>query len=175
MTDYLNRILRAAKLDPSLYEEVEADPGTLRQAMGVVMLSSVAAGIGSAAQVGMSGLLMGTLTALIGWYIWALLIYLIGTRVLPQPQTRADHGELLRTLGFAAAPGFIRILGIFPPLAGIVFPIASLWMLAAMVIAVRQALDYDSTMRAFGVCILGWLAQVGIIIIVFMMFGAPGR
>jgi hypothetical protein len=175
MADYMNRILRAAKLDANLYEEVEADTGAMRQAMGVVMLASLAAGIGSAAQVGMSGLLMGTLSALAGWYIWAFLIYLIGAKLLPQPQTRATHGELLRTLGFAAAPGMLRILGVIPPLTGIVFLIASFWMLAAMIVAVRQALDYDNTMRAVGVCVLGWIVQLALIMMLFFLLGSPDQ
>jgi hypothetical protein len=175
MADYLNRIVRAAKLESDLYEEVEADTGAMRQAMGVVMLASIAAGIGSAAQMGMGGLLMGTLSALAGWYIWAFLIYLIGAKLLPQPQTQATHGELLRTLGFAAAPGMLRILGVIPPLTGIVFLIASLWMLAAMIIAVRQALDYDNTIRAVGVCVLGWIVQMAIIVMLFVLLGSPGQ
>jgi hypothetical protein len=175
MADYVNRIIRAAKLDADLYEEVEADTGAMRQAMGVVMLASLAAGIGSAAQTGMGGLLMGTLSALAGWYIWALLVYLIGAKLLPQPQTRATHGELLRTLGFAAAPGMLRIFGIISPLTGIVFLVASFWMLAAMVIAVRQALDYDNTMRAVGVCVLGWIVQLAIIFMLFIFLGSPGQ
>jgi hypothetical protein len=173
MADYVNRIIRAIKLDADLYEEVEADTGSMRQAMGVVMLASVATGIGSATQMGMGGLLLGTLSALAGWYIWALLIYLIGAKLLPQPQTRADHGELLRTLGFAAAPGMFRIIGVIPPLTGIVFLAASLWMLAAMIIAVRQALDYDNTMRAVGVCAIGWLVQLALITILFVLLGNP--
>ena len=159
MSTYWNRILRAAKLDSHLYEEVEADPDALTQAMGVVVLASLAAGIGSAAQLGVGGLLMGTISALAGWYIWALLIYLIGTRLLPEPQTHSTQGELLRTIGFASAPGLIRIFGIIKGLTGLLFLVASFWMLAAMVIAVRQALDYTSTWRAIGVCLIGWLVQ----------------
>ncbi|MCH8169977.1 MAG: YIP1 family protein, partial [Bacteroidetes bacterium] len=142
MTNFQNRMLRAAKLDVNLYEEVEADTGSMRQAMGVVVLSSIAAGIGSIATGGLGGILMGTFAALIGWYVWAYLTYLIGTKLLPEPQTKADFGELLRTIGFASSPGLIRVLGIIPGLGGVVFLAASIWMLIAMVIAVRQALDY---------------------------------
>ncbi len=100
MTNFKDRIIRAAKLDINLYEEVEADKGALGQAMGVVVLSSIAAGVGSIARGGFSGILMGTIAAFIGWYIWAYLTYFIGTRFLPEPQTKADYGELLRTIGF---------------------------------------------------------------------------
>ena len=175
MTSFKDRIIGASKLDVNLYEEVEADKQALGQAMGVVVLSSLAAGIGSFEAAGFSGILMGTISSLIGWYVWAYITYLIGTKLLPEPQTKADHGELLRTIGFSSSPGLIRILGIIPGLAGIVFLIASIWMLIAMVVAVRQALDYNSTFRAIAVCVIGWIIQ-GIIIAFFLfVFGGLGK
>lgn len=169
MTSYKDRIIRAAKLDVTLYEEVEADTQALGQATGVVILSSVAAGIGTIATTGLAGMLMGTVTALIGWYIWALLIYLIGAKLLPEPQTRADHGQLLRTIGFSSSPGLVRILGIVPALTGLIFLLAAVWMLVAMVIAVRQALDYRSTWRAVGVCAIGWFIQALFLALLFAL------
>jgi len=163
MTGFGNRIIRAAKLDINLYEEVEADKTAMRQAMGVVVLSSVAAGIGTMAFKRPMTLVIGVLGALIGWYIWAFLTYWIGTKLLPEPQTKADVGELLRTIGFASSPGLIRVLGFIPVLGGIILVGASIWMLIAMVIAVRQALDYKSTGRAVGVCLIGWLIQILVI------------
>lgn len=175
MNQLTNRMIRAAKLDVNLYEEVEADKGALGQAMTVVVLSSIAAGIGSIRQAGIGGILIGTVTALIGWYIWAYLTYFIGTRLLPEPQTQADHGELLRTIGFSSSPGLIRILGIIPGINTIVSLVASIWMLIAMVIAVRQALDYKSTGRAVGVCLIGWLVQMIILFLFFSLLGGCGK
>jgi hypothetical protein len=171
MTDFGNRIFRAARLDVSLYEEVEADKSALGQAMGVVVLSSIAAGIGSRSTAGLFGMLMGVVVALVGWYIWAYLTYFIGTKLLPEPQTKADHGELLRTIGFSSSPGLIRVLGIIPVLQSIVFPVAAIWMLVAMVIAVRQALDYSSTLRAVGVCLIGWVIQIVLFVLLFSILG----
>ena len=171
MTRLKDRMIRAARLDVDLYEEVEADQGALRQAMLVVILSSVAAGIGSFGQGGLGGVLLGTIVAIAGWYTWAYLTYFIGTRLLPEPQTKADHGELLRTIGFSSSPGLIRVLGIIPWLTEIVFYVASIWMLVAMVIAVRQALDYESTWRAVGVCVIGWLVQVIFLAFLFTFLG----
>ncbi len=172
MSTFKDRIIRAAKLDVHLYEEVEADKGAMGQAMGVVVLSSVAAGVGSIARVGIGGILVGTVIALIGWYVWAYLIYFIGTKLLPEPQTKADPGELLRTIGFSSSPGLIRVLGIIPGLSGVVFPVASIWMLVAIVIAVRQALDYKSTFRAVGVCVIGWIIQAIILALILSIFWA---
>jgi hypothetical protein len=175
MTRFKDRIIRAAKIDVNIYEEEEADKGAFGQAMGVVVLSSMAAGIGSIERAWLSGMVMGTITALISWFVWAYLTYLIGTRFLPEPQTKADYGELLRTIGFASAPGLIRVLGIIPGLRWIVFLGASIWMLVATVVAVRQALDYKSTFRAVGVCIIGWIIQALIFALLFSLVGGCGR
>jgi len=175
MSDFTNRIIRAAKLDVNLYEEVEADKGAMGQAMGVVVLSSMAAGIGIIGRGGLGGIVIGTIAALIGWYIWAYLTYLIGTKFLPEPQTKADYGELLRTIGFSSSPGLIRVLGIIPGVGGVVFFVASIWTLVAMVIAVRQALDYKSTLRAVGVCMIGWIIQTVLMVLLFFIFGGGAK
>ena len=175
MASFKDRIIRAAKLDVHLCEEVEADKGAMGQAMAVVILSSIAGGIGTPAGLGLGGILIGTIAALVAWYIWAFLTYFIGTKLLPEPQTKADVGELLRTIGFSSSPGLIRVLGIIPFLRGPVFLIAGVWMLVAMVIAVRQALDYQSTLRAVGVCIVGWIAQALVLMLLFYFLGGAGR
>src|SRR3989339_1015753 len=133
MTNFMNRMIRAAKLDVHLYEEVEADGNATRPAMGVVLLSSLAAGVGSIGSIGLGGILFGTVAALAGWYIWAYLTYFIGTKLLPEAQTEADLGQLLRTTGFSSAPGLIRVLGIIPGLGSLVFAVASVWMLGTLV------------------------------------------
>jgi len=160
MASIQDRMLRAAKLDVDLYEEVEADPEAMGQATAVVVLAALAAGIGNFTTLGLTGLVVGTLAALVSWYIWAFLTYLIGTKLLPEPETQSDLGELLRTIGFASSPGLLRVFGVVPALGDIVFLVAGLWMLIAMVIAVRQALDYKSTGRAIGVCLIGWVIQL---------------
>ena len=175
MSTFKDRIIRAAKLDVNLYEEVEADKGALGQATTVVIISSIAAGIGSFQTGGFVGILMGTIAALAGWYVWAWLTYLIGTKLLPETQTKADLGELLRTIGFSSSPGLIRVLGIIPGFTGIVFFSAGIWMLVAMVIAVRQALDYRSTLRAVGVCAIGWIIQMLVMWLLFSMMGGFGK
>lgn len=174
MTSFVDRMIRAAKLDVHLYEEVEADRRSMGQAMGVVLLSSLAGGIGFMQEAGLMGLVIGTVGSLLGWYVWAFMTYLIGTKFLPEPQTHADYGELLRTIGFSSAPGLIRVFGIIPGLSGFVNLLAGVWMLVAMVIAVRQALDYQSTYRAIGVCLIGWIIQAVLLaLLVTTMGGVP--
>jgi hypothetical protein len=115
------------------------------------------------------GVLGGLVGALILWFVWAGLTYLIGTKLLPTPETRADWGQLLRTTGFAAAPGLLRVFGALPLLGGLVFAVTGVWMFVCVVIAVRQALDYTSTLRAVAVCFIGWLIYAAIL----LMFVVP--
>ena len=131
MASLTDRMVGAAKLDVGVYEEVEADTGATGQAMAVVLLSSLAGGIGSIGlgAEGFGGVVVGGIAALIGWVSWAVVTYLIGTRLLAEPQTHADVGELLRTLGFAQSPGLARILGVIPILGPFVLLVVSIWML----------------------------------------------
>lgn len=162
---FFSRMVRAARFDAEFYEEVEADKTAITQAVAVVILSSLAAGLGAYTGDPLE-ILAGMVGALGGWFLWAFITYFIGTRILPEKQTEADYGQLLRTIGFSSSPGLIRIFGLIPGLRGILFLIASVWMLAAMVVAVRQALDYTGTPRAVAVVAIGWVIQL---IIVFLL------
>jgi len=161
----IDRMLRAASLDVSLYNEVENDPRFTSEAFLVVVISSLALGLGSIVNSGVGGIVVGTLSALGGWALWSYLTYIIGTTVLRTPETNATWGQLLRTIGYASSPGVIRILALIGPLAAVVIGAAAVWMLITAVIAVRQALDYRSTARAVVVCIIGWAIQITIILI----------
>ena len=152
-SSFLSRIYRAIKIDPDLYEEVEHDKSATFQAASVVILSSLAAGVG-AIHLGASNFLLGPALSLINWFIWAFFVFIIGTKLFPDKQTKSNVGELLRTIGFASAPGIIRVFGITPELMGVTFIGAQFWMLACMVVAVRQALDYKSLWKAFGIVFL---------------------
>ena len=175
MASFTERMIGAARLDSQIYEEVEADTGATGQAVGVVLLSSLAGGIGVAGlgPGGLGGFVVGSVAALIGWVTWAFLTYIIGTRLLAEPQTRADVGQLMRTLGFAQSPGLVRIAGILPGVGSLVLSLVAIWMLVAMVIAVRQALDYTSTWRAVSVCLVGWVLSIAMSVVFFLVFGSP--
>lgn len=162
----LRRAIRASILDPAVYEEVEADPRAMGQAALIVLLASLAGGLG-AGWPEPRNMILGALLTFLGWMIWAALTYWIGTRLLPEAQTQADVGQLLRTLGFANSPGVFRLLGVFAPLRSIVFLITGIWVLVTTIVAVRQALDYRGTWRAVGVCVIGWLVQIGFLIFTF--------
>jgi hypothetical protein len=168
-------MIGAAMLDSATYEEVEADAAATTQALVIVVLSSLAAGIGARGALGSSAALAffarASVIVLILWAGFALLTFEIGSRILPTPETRTDVGELLRALGFAATPGLIQVFGIFPGVKVPVFTVAIGWALAASVVAVRQALDYSSTRRAFAVCGLAVLLSVAFAVVLGLLFG----
>jgi hypothetical protein len=159
----LSRMTRAAKLDASLYEEVEHDEAATGQAVVVVVLYSLAPGIGGLLYGSFLDVAFTTLAALLGWVVWAALTYFIGVKLLPEPQTKSDLGEMMRATAFATAPGLIGVFGLVP-IAGVrelSLLAALVWTQIAMVIAVRQALDYKSTGRAVGVCLIALLIVLG--------------
>lgn len=160
MAGLVERMIGAAKLDAATYEEVEADRQATGQAALVVALASVAGGLGTIGQGGMRSVLLATLVNLLGWVMWAAVTYVVGTRLLPGPRTQADLGELLRTIGFSSSPGVLNVAGVIPGVGRVVAVVVSLWMLAAMVVAVRQALDFDGTGRAVAVCVVGFIVYL---------------
>ena len=167
MTTLANRILGSASLRVSSYEEIESDRQANWQAVAIVVLSSLGAAIGIR-NTSLSGIAALLFVAIATWMIWVALTLFIGRQLLPGRQTRSDFGQLLRTTGFSAAPGILRVLGVVPGIGWILFLAATIWMLFTYVVAVRQALDYTSTGRALAVCLLGWLIH-GVLLFGFVL------
>lgn len=163
----LKRMIRAAKLDSTLYEEVEADEAATAQALTVVVIASVCSGIGNAVVTGITGLVGGVILALVVWLIWSFITYLVGTKVFGGT---ASYGELLRTIGFSDSPGVLLIFSFIPIIGVLILFIVWVWELVAMVVAVRQALDF-STGKAILTCIVGFIVFVLIAIILFRFIG----
>ena len=177
----IDRMIRAAKLDVSLYEEVEVDPAATNQALLVVVVASVCSGIGSGVRSLLAGLgpvkftiglVGGVVFALVGWLIWSFITYFNGTRLFKGPETKATYGELLRCIGFSDSLGVLAILGFIPLLGGLISFVVGIWTLIAMVIAVRQALDF-TTGRAILTCVVGWLVMVAILVAVGLLIAIP--
>jgi hypothetical protein len=160
---YIRCFIGAMTLDPSAYEDVESDRGAILQALATVLLASLAEGLALRAVLGPNSVVLTTVIALMGWVAWAVLTFEVGARILPGARTHSNVGELMRTLGFAAAPGCIAFLALVPGLPIPVLIFSRTWMLVAMIVAVRQALDYTSTWRAVAVCALAWLLTTAMI------------
>lgn len=151
----LDRAIRAAKLDRAVYEEVEADRTATTQAATVVAVSSILAGIG-ATEGALSQAITTTITALVAWAAYAWIAYYVGTRLIPDPGTKADWGEVARTLGFASAPRAVGVLGVVPGLGVLAVAVAGLWTLVATVVAVQAALDVR-TGKAIGIAVVSYV------------------
>ena len=168
----LRRMLRASCFDTHIFEEVEADRSATKQALLVVAIVALSTGIASLTTNGLVGLFMGVLVGIVGWAIWAYIVYLIGTKLLGTSDTHADWGQLARTIGFAQSPGIFRALGALPTIGDTIFLVASIWILITTVIAVRQALDYTSTLRAVGVVLLGFIPYAIFMSLIVLLIGA---
>ena len=166
----LRRMIGAAALNVNVYEEVEAERSATLQALLVVLLVSLATGVGSLSSGGVGGLVAGIILGIVGWGLWALITYVIGTTLLRTPGTEADWGQLLRTLGFAQSPGILRVFGFIPVIGPIIFFATAVWQLVTMVVAVRQALDYRSTWRAIGVVIVGFVPYAIVLAVLDRVF-----
>jgi len=175
MMTFLRRLLSALALDPKVFEEVEADRRATGQALVVVVGAGVAAGIGNAGIGSGASTVIGIVAigSIAAWAAWASLLYLIGTRIMPERTTSADLGQVLRTLGFAAAPGLFRAFEIFGGTRWFVLPLTSIWMVLAMVVAVRQALDYTTTARAVALSLLGWAISFGAALVIGLLLARP--
>ena len=171
---FLYRLMGAAALDGGCFESVENSPRVTRQAAAAVLLSSVAAGVGAGGIDPVTFVLTSSV-ALVTWVAWAMLACQIGTRLLPGPETSATLGQLLRTTGFAAAPGLLQVFALLPAMAVPVFSVTTAWMFAAMVVGVRHALDYRSTRQALAVCGLAAGLCVSMAVVAGLLFGPALR
>jgi hypothetical protein len=162
------RMIGAMKADVKTFEEIEADPNALGQAVAVIVIAALAALIGNMFRYGLGGGFTGLIGALIGYGVWTVIVVLLGTKVMPEPSTKADFAEGFRVIGFAASPGVLNIFAVIPILGYLIGWIISLWMLVVMVIAVRTVLDYTSTARAIIVCLIGFCAYILLYLIIVL-------
>jgi hypothetical protein len=155
-----DRVVGAMKLDPNAFEDVERDTTAIGQSVGVIVLAAVAAGIGNIYWGGLTGIVRGAIGSLIGFLVWSLIIWLVGTKVMAEPTTKADYPETFRVLGFAAAPGLASVITIIPIIGYLLMLAIWIWQIAAMVIAVRQVLDYSTTGKAVVVVLIGFAINI---------------
>ena len=155
---FFNRVYRSIKIDPDVYDEVKKDKNATLSAGIVVVISSLAAGV-AAKQLGASSFIFAPILSLVSWFVWAYIVYFVGVKLFPDVKTKTTHAALLRAIGFSSAPGIIRVFGFTPELMTVTFIGSALWMLACMVVAVRQTLNFKSLWKALGVVIMSWFVQ----------------
>ena len=159
------RMVGAMKADVPTFEEIERDPTALGQAVTVILIAGVAAMIGNIFRSGIGWGIASLIISLIGYAVWTVTVTLVGTKLMPEPQTKADFQETFRTIGFAASPGVFNVIAIIPFLGPLLAWLISIWSLVIMVIAVRTVLDYTSTGRAIVVCLIGFIVNVIITVV----------
>jgi hypothetical protein len=162
------RMVGAMKADVATFEEIERDPSAIGQAVTVIVIAGVAALIGNIFRVGLIGGIGNLIASLIGYAIWAGVVVIVGTKLMPEPSTKADFAETFRVVAFAAAPGVFNVLAIIPFLGVLISFLVAVWSLIVMVIAVRSVLDYTSTARALVVCLIGFVVFLIVYWIVLM-------
>jgi hypothetical protein len=165
-------MLGAARLSVDTFEDVERDSSATIQALIVVIIVALASGIGellSGEADILRALVFGLIRGIISWAIWALIAMFVGTKILKTEQTEADWGQLARGTGFAQTPGILTVLVFVPAVGTTIGVIALFWQLAAMVVAVRQTLDYTSTLRAFFVILIAFIPVLIINAILFWL------
>jgi len=163
ISTFLNRIFRSVKIDPEVFNEVQKDKNATSSAAIVVILSSTAAGIG-AVSLGVGNFIVAPIFSLISWFVWAYIVYFVGVKLFPDPKTKTTQFALLRAIGFSSAPGIIRIFGFNEDLMTVTFIGSAFWMLACMIVAVRETLNYKSLWKALGVVIISWFMQAFILL-----------
>jgi hypothetical protein len=175
MPSLQDRMIGAMRVQASTFEEVEHDAAATSQAAVVVLIAAVAAAIGgiSWAYFRPVAIVLAIVLALIGWAISAAVLWLVGTRLFPGPKTEADFGQLLRVSGFAQAPGVFSVLGLIPIIGLLIRFLVSIWTLVALIVGVRQALDYEDTLKAVIVCVVAWVIEL-VVVLGATMLGVGG-
>ncbi len=172
-----DRVVGALKLDANTFEDIERDPTAMGQAVGIIALAALASNLGQIWRLGFGVMLIGVCSSLVGYVLWAVVVWLAGTKLMPDPATKADFAETFRTIAFAASPGLIGVVTIVPLLGWMLMflltPIIWVWSMAAMVVAVRSVLDYSETFKAVIVVLIGFVVYVVFwMTMAFLSFGA---
>jgi hypothetical protein len=161
------RVVGILKADVKAFEDIEGDAGAMGQAVGVILLVGVASLIGSILEVGLFDSVKYLILAVLSAALWAFIVTFVGTKMMPEPTTKADFNQTFRVVGFAQAPGLFNVFGIIPYLGSIIGFCVWIWSLILMVIGVRQVLDYSSTGRAVIVCLIGLIVAWCIAFFIF--------
>lgn len=175
MSSFQNRVIGALRLQAATFEEVEHDATATSQAAIIVIGGAISSALASLAYFSLLGFggfataaIVGVIIRPIMWVVGSYVLLMVGTKLMPGKNTEADLGQLLRCTGFAAAPMLGGIIGIIPILGWLIAFLLGLWSLAATVVAVKAALDYDDIVKAVIVTVIAWV----VIFVAMMIVGA---
>ena len=142
----VDRMIGVTTLKHPYYRDIEADRDATGQALAVVALAAVAAGIGAIGS-DQSGIVWKVIMAVVGWIVFSVVAFLVGS-LLTNPRQPVSLGQVMRLVGFAQAPKLIGALG-FIPLFGWIFGlVAAVWFLVVAIHALQEAFDVDMAKAA---------------------------
>jgi hypothetical protein len=168
-------MIGAMQADVKTLNEIEADPNALTQAVTVIVIAGIASLIGNIFRAGIIAGIVGLIASVVAYALFSLLVFLIGTKLMPEPTTKADFNETFRVIGFAASPGVFNVLAVVPYLGPLISLLVGIWSLVIGVIAVREVLDYSNTGRAIIVCLIAAvICWIVVFIVMLPLFAAAG-
>lgn len=168
MADLTGRMIGAMQADVKTLTEIEADPNAMGQAVTVIVIAGIASLIGNIFRGGIITGIVALIASIVGYALFSLFVFLIGTKLMPEPTTKADFNETFRVIGFAASPGVFNVLAIIPFLGPLVSLLVMIWSLVIGVVAVREVLDYSNTGRAIIVALIAGVACWFIVFILLL-------
>ena len=169
MTIVIERAQRVMQLQQPVFRTIARDPNATKQAAIVVAVVAIASAIGGADE-GAGGIFVGLIGAFLGWLIYAGMAWFFGTNIFGTPTTVTNWESLLRTLGYAQAPGILSIFGFIPLLGWIAALVGGIWAIVTAIIAIRETLGFG-TGRAIITAIVAAIASAMVAAIIALLFG----
>lgn len=175
MNTLVSRMIRAAKLDDSLFEELINDPSTHGQSVWVVAIFAMTTGFGLFSRAGAIAVNSCLVTTYLAWYFWAFTLYFVGTYLFREAEKKIDRKTIMRVMAFACAPGVLRLLGVIPQTSVVLFIATSVWIIAASVMGIKMAFKIPHTGKVILLCagtwILGFVVQSLLLLMIFSALG----
>jgi hypothetical protein len=175
MRTFISRMIDAAKLDSSLFEELINDPTTQGQSVWVVAIFAMATGFGLFSRAGALAVNSCLVTTFFAWYFWSFTLYFAGTYLFRDAGKKADRKTVMRVMAFASAPGILRLLGVIPQTSVILFIVTSVWIIAASVMGIKMAFEIPTTGKVLLLCagawLLAFLVQFLLLVTIFSALG----
>ena len=175
MADLTTRMIGAMQADVKTLTEIENDPSAFSQALTVIFIAGIAALIGNIFRQGIGLGVVALISSFVFYALFSFLCYAIGTKLMPEPTTKADFNEAFRVIAFAASPGIFGVLAIIPFLGPLISLLLGIWSTVIGVIAVREVLDYSNTGRAIIVCVIAaivsWIIAFVVLVPLFVTAG----
>ena len=171
LKELINIIFRSLRLDKSLYRDAR-NFSEISIYFALIIMEGISGAIATSSLIKTNILLSG-ITAIFSWFIWSLLIFVIGVKVFPEKETKVNFKKILIGVGYAHAPGILRILGFIPEMVIPIVLITQFWIFASLIIATKEMLNFKSNIKSLGVVLIAFLI-IAIVSVSFIMSKLDG-